>query len=65
MLFNRDEIDKLNQDRIRKMEKELEMLDDQLKELKVMNIKKPVMTEGYPYICRCESYRKKEDKEYL
>lgn len=62
MLFNQDEIDKLNQDRIRKMEKELEMLDDQLEGLE---IKEPVMTEGYPYICRCESYIKKKDKGSL
>lgn len=59
MLFNQDEIDKLNQDRIQKMDKELEMLDDQLEGLE---IKKPIMTEGYPHICRCESYRKRQEE---
>lgn len=63
MLFNQDEIDKFNQDRIRKMGKELEMLNSQLKELKGMNIKKHIMTEGYPHICRCESYHKKKEIE--
>ena len=57
MLLNQEEINKINKERIRKMEEELEMLDDQLEGLE---IKKPVMTEGYPYICRCDSYRKKK-----